>query len=117
MLKETLSKFFKVDSLLSNLGGYVETRIELAKIEMKEQLGKGLARAVTWFLLAFLTGVFLIFVSIAAAIALGNAFGVITGFVIVGVVYLLAAWFVWMSRHKLIRKLEVLLTPPLTNDK
>ena len=43
MLKDTLAKFFKVDSLIENLTGFVETRVELLKIEVKEDFAKGLA--------------------------------------------------------------------------
>lgn len=117
MLKDTLSKFFKVDSLLSNLSGYVETRIELAKIEVKEQVGKGLARVVTYSLVAFLAAIFFVFVSIAGALLLGQILGPAMGFLIVGVFYLIVGVVVWLSRHKLIRKLEVLLTPPFSNEK
>src|SRR5688572_10241369 len=53
MLKDTLSKFFKVDSLLGNLTGYVETRVELLKIEVKEDVAKGLAQAVSYLFIAF----------------------------------------------------------------
>ena len=33
-----------MDSLIENITGYVETRIELMKIEMKEELAKGLSK-------------------------------------------------------------------------
>jgi len=117
MLKDTLSKFFKVDSLLSNLSGYVETKVELAKIELKEQLGKGLARAVTWVLLVFFVAIFLLFTSIAAALAIGKSVGIIFGFLIIGSVYLIVSLVLWFNRDRIIRKLEHVLTPSLTEDK
>ena len=106
MLKDTISKFFKVDSLLSNLTGYVETRVELLKIELKEDLAKGLAKAVSYFLIAFVSALFLTFISIAAAIVIGDRLGYFAGFAIVAGVYLLTALILWLSRAKVISGLE-----------
>jgi hypothetical protein len=41
MLRDSIAKFFKVDSLISHLTGYIETRVEILKIEAKEELSKG----------------------------------------------------------------------------
>ena len=106
MLKDTLSKFFKVDSLLSNLTGYVETRVELLKIEVKEDVAKGLAQAVTYLFIAFIMALFLTFVSIAVALLLGERLGNIAGFSIVGLIYLVAGLILWSLREKLIAGLE-----------
>lgn len=106
MLKETLSKFFKVDSLLGNLSAYLETRVELLKVEVKEDLSKGLAQAVTYLLIAFVVALFLTFFSIAAALLLGQVLGNIAGFLIVAVLYLIGGVILWSSRNKLIGKME-----------
>lgn len=106
MLKETLSKFFKVDSLLGNLTGYVEARVELLKIEVKEDLSKGLAQGISYLLIAFVFAVMLTFLSIAAALLIGEAVGVIGGFAIVAAVYLVVGLILWFSRDKLIARME-----------
>lgn len=106
MLKDTLSKFFKVDSLLSNLTGYVETRVELLKVEVKEDLSKGLAQAVAYLFIWFIVALFLTFFSIGIALLLGNSLGNVAGFAIVAAVYLIAGLTLWFSREKLISKLE-----------
>jgi hypothetical protein len=106
MLKDTLSKFFKVDSLLSNLSGYVETRVELLKVEVKEDVSKGLAQAVTYLFIAFVAGLFVTFLSIAAALLLGKLLGNIVGFLIIAVLYLIGSVILWSSREKLIGKME-----------
>lgn len=108
MLKETLSKFFKVDSLLSNLTGYFEARVELIKVELKEDLSKGLARGVSYLGIAFFFALMLTFLSIAAALLIGKSLGVIAGFGIVGLVYLIFGFILWFNRTKLIAKMEAL---------
>jgi hypothetical protein len=106
MLKDTLSKFFKVDSLLSNLTGYVETRVELLKVEVKEDLSKGLAQAVAYLFIWFILALFLTFFSIGIALLLGKSLSNVAGFSIVAAVYLIAGLMLWFSREKVISKLE-----------
>jgi uncharacterized membrane protein YqjE len=106
MFKDTLSKIFKVDSLLDNLTGYVESRVELLKVEVKEDLTKGLAQGVGYLFIAFIFALFITFLSIAVALLLGERFGNFAGFAIVGSFYLIAGIVLWFSRDKLIAKLE-----------
>lgn len=106
MLKDTLSKFFKVDSLLSNLTGYVESRVELLKVEVKEDLARSLAQAATYLFIAFILALFLTFMSIALALLLSARLGSVAGFSIVGGVYLVTGGILWLSREKLIAGLE-----------
>ena len=106
MLKDTLSKFFKVDNLLSNLTGYVETRVELLKIEVKEDLAGTLAKAITYLFIAFILALFLTFVSTAVALLISTRLGHFAGFSIVGFVYLIAGSILWLSREKLISNFE-----------
>ena len=106
MLKDTLSKFFKVDNLLSNLSGYVETRVELLKIEVKEDLAKSLAKAITYLFIAFILALFLTFVSIAVALLISSRLGNFAGFSIVGLIYFVTGLILWLSREKLIASFE-----------
>jgi hypothetical protein len=106
MLKDTLSKFFKVDNLLSNLTGYVETRVELLKVEAKEDLAKALAKAIAYLFIAFILALFITFISIAVALLISARLGNFVGFLIVGSIYLIAGLILWLSRQKLIANLE-----------
>ena len=106
MLKDTLSKFFKVDSLLSNLSGYLESRVELLKVEVKEDLTKGLAQGVAYMLIAFVFAVFLIFLSLAVALFLSERIGAFGGFSIVGAFYFIVGVILWVSREKIIASFE-----------
>lgn len=106
MFKDTLSKFFKVDSLISNLTGYVETRVELLKVEVKEDLAKALAKAVSYLLIGFISALFLTFISVALALLLGQRLGNFAGFSIVAGIYLITALVLWFWRANLIAKFE-----------
>jgi len=106
MFKDSLSKFFKIDNLLNNLTGYLETRVELLKIEVKEELAKSLAKAVAYLFIAFIATLFLTFFSIAVALLLSASLGNFAGFSIVGGAYFLVAIILFLSREKLISKLE-----------
>ena len=117
MLKETLSKFFKVDSLLSNLTGYVETRVELLKVEVKEDLSKGLAQAIAYLFIFFVFAVFLIFLSVGAALWLGSSVGPVLGFCIISVVYLIIGTILWFSRARIIEDLETRLSVMMKKKK
>lgn len=106
MLKDTISKFFKVDSLISNLTGFVETRVDLLKMEVKEDLASALAQAVAYLFIAFIFALFITFISIGLAVLIGERLGNFAGFSIVGGVYLIAGLILWFSRLNIISKLE-----------
>lgn len=106
MLKDTLSKFFKVDSLLNNLSGYVESRVELLKVEVKEDLAKGLAQAVAYLFIFFILALFLTFFSIGLALLLSESLGNFAGFSIIAAVYLVTGLILWSRRQQIINKLE-----------
>jgi uncharacterized membrane protein YqjE len=74
-IKETLFKFLRLDNLMENLTGYVEARIELLKIEIKEDVAKVLARTVMILIVALLTVLFVLFLSIGLAQYLNSVFG------------------------------------------
>ena len=39
-IKDSIFKFLRLDNLVENLSGYVETRIELVKLEVREEIAK-----------------------------------------------------------------------------
>ena len=85
--KSRLFKFLKIDSIIENLTGLVETRLELAKIEMKEELAKIAARVIALVIFSFLGVMIVIFFSIWLATYLNSLLGslwagyaIVTGF-------------------------------------
>ena len=85
--KSRLFKFLKIDSIIENLTGLIETRLELAKIEMKEELAKIGARIIAMVIFSFLAVMIVIFFSIWMATLLNSLIGsvwagyaIVTGF-------------------------------------
>lgn len=87
-LKEILLRFFKLDSLAEHLNGYIETRVALIKVEIREEVANVLSRGLIIFVM-FLTGIlFLLFISIGIAEYVNTLMSSeYLGFVIVGGFY------------------------------
>jgi uncharacterized membrane protein YqjE len=64
---ESILKFLKLDSLVQHVTGYVEARIELMKVEIREDLAKSMARAIVLVTLILVSFLFLLFLSIGLA--------------------------------------------------
>lgn len=106
-IKDTILKFLRIDNLANNVTGYVETRIKLLKIEIKEDvvkvLSKSLAQA-TIILSAFL---FTMFFSIGIAEYINTLFiNSFEGYLIVSGAYLLLFLLLLIFRKPLNRVFE-----------
>jgi uncharacterized membrane protein YqjE len=117
MLGNSIAKFFKVDSLISNLTGYVETRIELLKVEAKEGLSKGLAQVLILVLVAFVFSLVIIFLSVGVALLLSTRWGAFAGFGIVAGFYLVVGIVLLVSRESLNKALEKKIAEVLSKKK
>jgi uncharacterized membrane protein YqjE len=117
MFRDSISKFFKIDSLISNLTGYVETRIELLKIEAKEEISKGLSKVIVYVLLAFVFAVFLVLLSVAVAMAIAEKLGPFAGFGIVSGFYLVCGIILFISRNNLSNRLQQEISAELKKKK
>ena len=81
------SKTPRNDSLIGNLTGYLDTRIDLVRLELQQKVSGALVGTIHGATLALLGLLFLIFVSIFAGLALNDAlnsdfwgFGIVAGF-------------------------------------
>ena len=85
--KSKLFKFLKIDSIIENLTGLLEARLELAKIEIKEEVAKIGARIIAGVVFAFLAVMVVIFFSMWLATFLNSViesewagYALVTGF-------------------------------------
>ena len=117
MLRDSIAKFFKVDSLISNLTGYVETRIELLKVEAKEELAKGLSSLLVYVLMVFVFALVVVFVSVGVALGIAASIGGFAAFAIVAGFYLVVGIILMASRERLIRNLEKKISSLLKKKK
>lgn len=106
MIRDSIAKFFKVDSLISHLTGYIETRVELLKVEAKEEFSKGLSNVLVYLLLAFVFALVIVFISVALALIIGERIGGFGGFAVVAGFYLLVGTGLTLSRDTLVKKVE-----------
>ena len=84
------SKTPRNDSLIGNLTGYLDTRIDLVRLELQQKVSGALVGTIHGATLALLGLLFLIFVSIFAGLALNDALDSdFWGFGIVAAFYLL----------------------------
>ena len=81
------SKTPRSDSLIGNLTGYLDTRIDLVRLELQQKVSSALVGTIHGVTLALLGLLFVIFVSIFAGLALNSAldspywgFGIVAGF-------------------------------------
>ncbi len=90
ILDDDTSKTPRNDSLISNLTGYLDTRIDIVRLEVQEKVATTLVATLHGVSLAILALFFLIFLSVFAGLALNEAldssfwgFGIVTGFYLV----------------------------------
>lgn len=92
---------------MASLTGYIETRLELAKVEVKEEVASGLAKSVLFVAITSLASIFLLFLSVAIAVLIGSRLSMWLGFLIVGGFYLIVGVLLWAFRKPIQSKLEV----------
>ena len=87
---DDLSKLPRNDSLIGNLTGYLDTRLDLVRLEVQEKAAGVLISTLHGVSLVLLALFFLIFLSVFAGLALNAAldsvywgFGIVTGFYLV----------------------------------
>ena len=117
MFGNSLTKFLKLDNLISNLTGFVETKIELVKIEIKKEASEGAAREITYAVIAFVFAMVLLFISLGVAIVLSDRLGAFAGYGIVAVIYLIAGVVLIANRESLFRNIEKQLSQPSKKKK
>jgi hypothetical protein len=107
VFKEGIAKFLKLDSLMEHLTGYVETRIEILKYDLKEDLARVLSKVSVLIAIVLIGLFFLFFISVAVAVEVGRQLGYFTGFALVSVFYVIIGLILYLNRDKLSRKVEL----------
>jgi uncharacterized membrane protein YqjE len=96
--------FSKAEALAGNLKEYVNTRIESLKLNAAEKSSKIIANGVAAIVVVVFVLFFVALGSIALSLVVGIWIGKTwTGFLVVGVFYLLLSIVIWAARGRLIR--------------
>jgi hypothetical protein len=87
VIDDDTSKTPRNDSLIGNLTGYLDTRIDLVRLELQEKVSGAFVSTIHGVTLAILGLMFVIFLSVFAGLALNSAldspywgFGIVAGF-------------------------------------
>ncbi len=115
MIKETLLKFFKLDELMAHLTDYIETRLELVKYDLKEDLARAISKGTIVLTIAGLITLFVFFASVSLAFLLSEWVGLHTGFAIVAGLYLVLMIVVIIFRDSISYKVEQEIKKTLHN--
>ena len=106
MFKDSVLKFLKLDSLIENITGYVESRIELTKLEIKEDTAKVLATVLLFILVGLVFTLFIVLISVAVAHLIAESIGAFGGYAIVAGFYLCLALLLVAFRNTISEKLQ-----------
>lgn len=106
-IKDKILKFLHLDGLISNLSGYVETRVALVKIEIRDEVAGILSRGLTIMLIIMVGFLCLLFLSLAGAQFLNTALeSGYLGYVIVALFYGLLLLLLLVFRKGFFRMFE-----------
>jgi hypothetical protein len=117
MFGNSITKFLKLDTLIANLTGYVEAKVELVKVEAKKEVAAGTSRAITYLLIAFVFGMVLFFLSFGIAIVLSDVLGKFAGYGIIALVYLITGLILVARRERIIKAFEKQISQPSKKKK
>jgi hypothetical protein len=106
MLIDSISKMLKLDGLIESIKKYIETRIEILKIEIQEDVAKAIAHGLIFLLMGTGLVLFIFFMSLATAMLLGEYLGFFWGFTIVAGAHLIVALLLFLFRKPLIAKID-----------
>lgn len=97
--------FKKVESLVNELKEYVNTRVAQTKLSVAEKLSGIVAYMISILMAALVFFLFLVLISVAAAIVIGQWLdNTWLGFIIVACLCLLLGLILWLAKDKLVRK-------------
>ena len=101
MLQE---EFRKAEELAIHIKEYIQTEIELIKLNFAEKLSKILSNFLAIIILIWVLLLSILFASISLALFIGEKIGKMSvGFFIVSLIYLLIAMVSWYLRERFIR--------------
>lgn len=106
MLKETLLRWLKLDGLANSFTAYVETRMELLRYEIREEVASAIVRILLVVVVLGIAGLAIVIASIALSFKLAEYYGNPAGFAITAGGYTLLLLLLILFRKPLSGYLE-----------
>jgi uncharacterized membrane protein YqjE len=106
-IKDTIFKLLRIDNLVDNISGYVDARVKLLKIEIKEDVARILSKGLVSGSMIVIALIFLFFISIGFAQFLNTYFeNSFEGYLIVAGIYLVVLVVFLIFKKSIDKKLE-----------
>ena len=100
-IKDTLIKLLRLDTLVENLSGYVEARVQLLKLEIREDVAKVLAKGLIHAVILLFGFLFFLFFSLGMAQYISHVLSdTYSGYWLVSGFYLLVFFIFLAIRHQ-----------------
>lgn len=101
-LKNNLLELFGVKNLVNTLINYIETKIEIYKIQFKEEAAKAISALILMVLFSMLGLLFILFLSLFVSQLINSLFdSQYIGYIIISIFYLLCGYIVYLMRRKI----------------
>jgi len=115
--KKRFTDLFKVKNLFDSLMGYIDTKVELYKIQFKEEAAKVLVIAVFAIIFSMIGLLLILFLSLFVSEVLNSLFDSrYLGYLIICIFYLLLAVLVYLLRDKIPNTIKNMLFDDNDND-
>ena len=106
-IKDRILKFLRLDGIISNLSGYVETRVALVKIEIREEVAGILSRGLMIMIMFMIGFLFVLFLGIGLAQYLNTVVeSEFAGYMIVALFFGLLLFVLLIGRKSFFKVLE-----------
>ncbi|MBX7127678.1 MAG: phage holin family protein [Cyclobacteriaceae bacterium] len=106
-IKDSILRFLKLDGILKSATGYLEARVELLKLEIREDVAKALARMMVYAVMLFAGTLVVVFFSIGVAQFInGQLASSYAGYLVVSGFYLVLLLGIYLLRTRLYIRME-----------
>jgi hypothetical protein len=96
-------KIFDFQKVIEAFNGFIETKVEILKLDAREEIGTLIAKLLVLLLISLFSAMILFFVSLAGAYAINKGLeSAYAGLLIVGGFYLLIAIVLYTNRKRVI---------------
>lgn len=101
-LKKNILEIFGVNKLVNTLVNFIETKIEIYKIQFKEEAAKAISALILMVLFAMIGLLFILFLSLFVSQLINSLLdSQYIGFIIISIFYLLCGYIVYLMRRKI----------------
>mgnify|MGYP001065559865 CR=1 FL=1 len=98
---------FNINKLTSNISDYIDTRVELIKLDTQEQIIKAVVILFEFLLIFVFVGIVWVFLNLTLAYYLNAKMGgSYIGFMLVAGLHMLVLLWLWINKKRVRRKLE-----------